>query len=278
MNANLDWFTAHADSLDQGDQDAEALVAELGRQGLFRIGVPAALGGLDGDTVDATEAIARVTEKSLTAAFVFWGQRTFIEYLLQSPNAALRERLLPDLLKGEYAGATGLSNAMKFLCGIEALQIAATPEADGWRLDGQLPWVTNLRRAGFVVAAAVAPVNGEPAKIVALRSDHAGLTRSDDLSLIALKGSNTAALAIDSIAIGADDIIHDDACGFLPQVRPAFLGLQCGMSIGLARASLKAGQQQAGLPEVVPDMGLQAEGAHGTFSPRLRTSPAAPAG
>ncbi len=87
---------------------------------------------------------------SLTAAFVFWGQRAFIEYLLQSPNRALGDRLLGDLLAGTLAGATGLSNAMKFLSGIEALQVTATRGGgDGWNLDGRLPWVTNLRKGRF---------------------------------------------------------------------------------------------------------------------------------
>ena len=177
---------------------------------------------------------------ALTAAFVFWGQRTFIEYLLQSPNASLRERWLAALLEGSFAGATGLSNAMKYLSGIESLQISATPEGKEWRLNGRLPWVTNLRLAGFAVAAAVAPTDGLPPAVVAFAHDTPGIRRSADLDLLALRGSNTAAIDLDYVPSSAADVIHADARSFLPQVRPAFLGMQCGMSIGLARASLGA--------------------------------------
>ena len=90
-----------------------------------RLGVPAAPGGHGGDVTDAVAAIAAVSECSLAAGFVFRGHRTFIEYLLQSSNEALRNKLLPGLLAGSRAGATGLSNAMKFLSGIEGLQIKA---------------------------------------------------------------------------------------------------------------------------------------------------------
>jgi alkylation response protein AidB-like acyl-CoA dehydrogenase len=236
----LAWVAAHAASLDRDATYADQVVPVLGAAGFFRIGVPAALGGSGGSTWDAVEAIARVAEHSLTAAFVFWGQRCFIGYLLDSDNTALRERTLPALLSGALAGATGLSNAMKYLSGIESLSVAATPTADGWTLDGRLPWVTNLRRSGYVVAAAVERTDGQPPAVVALFHDTPGALRSDDLELLALRGSNTAAIDIRGVASGPGELIAADARAFLPRVRPAFLSLQCGMSIGLARASLAA--------------------------------------
>lgn len=239
MAALHDWLALHADTLDQSEHLADQVMPALAAQGCFLAGVPSHLGGSGGDVRDAIEGIAEVARHSLTAAFVYWGQRSFIEYLLQSPNAALRERLLPDLLAGTLAGATGLSNAMKFLSGMEPLQIAARADGDGWTLDGKLAWITNLRPGRFVAAAAVAPVDGAPAAVVAFASDAAGVQRGDNLKLIAMRGSNTAAVRLEGVAIAADDIISARAPDWLPRVRPAFLGMQCGMSIGLARASLE---------------------------------------
>jgi alkylation response protein AidB-like acyl-CoA dehydrogenase len=234
-----DWLTRHADELDQSEALADEVMPALAAHGCFRAGVPAALGGDGGDVRDAILGIAEVARLSVTAAFVYWGQRSFIEYLLQSPNAALRERLLPELLDGSLAGATGLSNAMKFLSGMEPLQINATPDGDGWTLDGKLAWVTNLRPQRFVAAAAVAPVNGAPAAVVTFASDDCGVQRSVNLQLIAMRGSHTAAVCLEQVAVDAGNIITSQAPEWLPRVRPAFLGMQCGMSIGLAQASLK---------------------------------------
>ena len=242
MAALHDWLARHADDLDQSGTLADEVLPALAAHGCFRAGVPPALGGgggENGDVRDAILGIAEVARYSVTAAFVYWGQRSFIEYLLQSPNAALRQRLLPQLLDGSLAGATGLSNAMKFLSGMEPLQINATPDGEGWTLDGKLAWVTNLRPQRFVVAAAVAPVDGAPAAVVAFASDGKGVQRSDNLQLIALRGSHTAALRLEQVAAGADDIISAQAPEWLPRVRPAFLGMQCGMSVGLAQASLE---------------------------------------
>lgn len=239
------WLDTHAEAIDAGQHLATQVLPQLGRAGLFRIGVPLEAGGLGGSTVEAIEAVASVAAHSLAAAFVFWGQRTFIEYLLQSPNEALRARWLPALLRGEMAGATGLSNAMKYLSNIEALQMNATRIANGegpvrWTLNGNLPWITNLRREGFLAAAAFDHSDGVPPSIFAVPHDAPGVTRSDDLDLIALRASNTAALRLEGTVLDESWQITADAPAFLARVRPAFLGLQCGMSIGLARRALDA--------------------------------------
>ena len=240
MTGLYDWLARHADSLDQSEELADQVMPALAAQGCFLAGVPSHLGGSGGDVRDAIDGIAEVARHSLTAAFVYWGQRSFIEYLLQSPNAALRDRLLPQLMAGTLAGATGLSNAMKFLSGMEPLQIDASPdkENDGWTLNGKLAWITNLRPQRFVAAAAVAPVNGAPAAVVAFAGDAAGVQRSANLQLIAMRGSNTAAVRLEGVAVAPENIISSQAPDWLPRVRPAFLGMQCGMSIGLARAGL----------------------------------------
>ncbi|MFC7736692.1 acyl-CoA dehydrogenase family protein [Roseomonas sp. GCM10028921] len=235
--ALYDWLDASATALDTGTADPASVLPRLGEAGLFRAGVPWALGGAGGDVTDAVEGIAAVSERSLAAGFVAWGQRTFIEYLLQSPNGSLRERLLPALLAGEVAGATGMSNAMKALSGLEEIGIVARPGGMGHVLDGRLPWVTNLRAQGFHVAAAVAPAGGEPF-CVAVPHDAPGLRRSDDLDLMAMRGTSTAAIEIEGVEVGPERVLHPSARQWLPQVRPAFLGLQCGMSIGLARRAL----------------------------------------
>lgn len=236
----VEWLQDNADQLDSTPELASHVVPRLAGAGLFAIGVPQDLGGSGGATIDAIDAIAAVAEHSVSAAFVFWGQRTFIEYLLQSPNEAMRARWIGPLMRGEFAGATGLSNAMKFLSGIESLQISATPNDNGWQLDGSLAWITNLRKEGFIAAAAVNSAGDLPPAVVAFISDSAGVTRSPDLELMALRGSNTAAVKIEGVQIGEGEVLHPNARAWLPGVRPSFLGLQCGLSIGLARASLRA--------------------------------------
>jgi len=239
------WLDAAADGLDVGARAPSELLPVLAEGGLTRVGVPEVFGGDGGDTNDAIEAIAEVSALSLAAGFVLWGHRTYIEYLLQSPNSALREKLLPDLLNGRTAGATGLSNAMKFLAGLEELQIVARPEDGAWVVNGKMPWVTNLRIEGFHVAAAVAVSDGSPI-IASFASSDDGIARSPDLDLFGLRSTNTAAIGVTNARLLPGHVLSGDAVRWLPQVRPAFLGLQCGMSIGLARRAIYEAKSSSG--------------------------------
>lgn len=241
------WLSASADGLDSGAEPAAGVLPQLTGSGATSIGVPTAVGGAGGDIGDAIVAVAAVAQHSLAASFMLWGHRTYIEYLLQSPNRELAERQLPDLLAGRVAGATALSNAMKFLAGIEALQISAQPDGDKLVLDGKMAWVTNLRPAGFHVAAAVERNDDGPAFIVSLNHDDEGIARSDDLDLMAMRSSDTAAVVVSQVRVGHDRIITANAVEWLARVRPAFVGLQCGMSIGLARRSLEEAFSAAGI-------------------------------
>jgi alkylation response protein AidB-like acyl-CoA dehydrogenase len=254
----LAWLREHAADLDSAPDLAEQLLPLLAASGLQRIGVPVSEGGVGGPVSAAVDAVARLAEVSLTAAFVFWGHRTFIEYLLHSPNHELRRRQIPLLLDGETAGATGLSNAMKYLGGIEPLQVRYQRDAATFVLDGNLPWVTNLRKQGFAVALAADGPDSDVPAIFAVPHDASGVYRSEDLDLIALRASNTAAVRLQGVELTEDWLIHAQARTFLPVVRPAFLGLQCGMAIGLARASLRAARDHLGTSRTILQDGLRA--------------------
>jgi len=239
------WLDAAAGDLDTNAELAHEVLPRLAAGNVLGLGVPEADGGAGGDVTDAVEAIAAVSEHSMAAGFILWSHRCYIGYLLESPNAALRAALLPDLLAGRLAGATGLSNAMKFLSGLEELQVTAAPRGAGFSLDGRMPWVTNLRPEGFHVAAAVA--GGKAGSFIAtLGSEDAGLTRSADLELMGLRGTNTAAIRIDGLELPPERIIAADANTWLAEARPSFLGLQCGLSIGLARRALAEAGAGAG--------------------------------
>ena len=234
------WLDEHADDLDTDTLQADALPARLAQAGLFTVAVPESDGG-DGRALSAAvDVVAGLAEHSLGAAFVFWAQRAFMACLLASPNRDLVHRLMPDLLHGRLAGAPGLSNAMKFLGGLDRLRIAGTPMEGGVHLNGTVPWATNLRRQGFVAAIAAGDEHGDNPAVFALPHDLAGVAREPDLDLLALRGTNTAALRLDDVALDSSWQIHPQARVFLPGIRPAFVGLQCGLGLGLARAALQA--------------------------------------
>lgn len=240
LDGLVEWLDRHAEALDQQRDLAAALLPALASATVLRIGVPEEAGGSGGTILHAIETIARVAEHSLTAAFVLWGQRAFIECVLASDNAALRADLLAALLAGERAGAVGLSSAMRSPAQADTLPVRAEPAGRGWRLNGQVAFVTNLRREGYAAAVVASHGSGRAPAIYAVSADMQGVRRGDDLDLVGLRASNTAELALDAVPVDASRCLAADGPRFLARIRPRFLGLQLGLSIGLARRSLRA--------------------------------------
>ncbi|WP_296947627.1 acyl-CoA dehydrogenase family protein [uncultured Massilia sp.] len=245
----LRWLDEHADALD-ADADAAlagALHARLAAAGLFRIGVPLASGGDGAGTGAALAAVAALASRSLAAAFVYWAQRAVVACLLAAPNRDLAARLVPPLLDGRLAGAPGLSNAMKFLGGLDRLHVRVTAAGGAARLDGAVAWATNLNAAGGgFVALVVAGDEEGGAALYAVPHDAPGVARAPDLDLLGLRATNTAALQLDGVVLGPQWLLHPQAQTLLPAVRPVFVGMQCGLGLGLARACLDAAARAPG--------------------------------
>lgn len=230
----------HAGRLNDGvvSSHVDDSLTQLAQAGYLGLGVPESLGGCGGQLLSVVQAIANVSEQCLTSGFVFWCQRAFIEYLVASGNPWLQSEILPLVLKAELAGATGLSNAMKYLAGIEQLRIQANLDVETITLNGFLPWASNLRPGRFVVAVAAQTDNGQ-SLVVAVPASASGLKRGEDLQLLGLQASWTSSLQFDMAQLPHHWIISKNATAFLPKIRPAFLLMQCGLALGIAQRSLK---------------------------------------
>lgn len=216
---------------------AESL-ALLGKVGLLTYGVPESLGGSGETLLGVVEEIASVSEQCLTSGFIFGCQRTFIEFLMLSSNHWLQDQILPKILQGERSGSVGFSNAMKYLVGIEPLQVKVSLDAQTVVLDGFLPWVSNLQPHNFVVAIAAQANTGEKL-IIAVPSEVKGLKRGEDLQLLGLQGSWTSTLHLNQVRLSRQWMISEDADSFLLNIRPVFLLLQCSLGLGITRRSIQ---------------------------------------
>ncbi|BFM40424.1 acyl-CoA dehydrogenase family protein [Synechocystis sp. LKSZ1] len=229
----------HAHALNDGSGGANVghSLGLLGEVGWLGYGVPSGLGGQEGSIAEAVEAIALVSEVCLTSGFSFWCQRAVIGYLAHSDNAWLKYHILPLLLRGEMSGATGLSNAMKHLAGLEKLRIEGRIHGDSVTVNGFLPWVSNLKPYQFLLVVAAETRQGD-SLVVAVPADTHGVNRGRDLKLIGLQGAWTSTINLDNVQLSSDWIISHNAQQFLATIRPQFLLLQCGLALGITRKSL----------------------------------------
>lgn len=177
------------------------------------------------------ESMAIAGEVCLSTAFLMWCQSACGWYLENSDNGALRADMLPRVAAGRVLGGTALSNPMKFLSGIEPLQFVGTRVPGGYRVRGQLPWVSNLG-PGHVFGMVFQVDDGR--EVMALVScDAEGLTLTQGAHFTALEGTRTFALRFDDVLVPEGWILADPAAPYLARIKAGFILMQTGMGIGL---------------------------------------------
>jgi alkylation response protein AidB-like acyl-CoA dehydrogenase len=194
------------------EHDAPSRLAAIARRGLLRCAVPLAQGG-DGAPVD--ELVSRIRElagRDMGSARIAWAQRIVIEALVHSPNVALREHLLPDLLSGALAGALSWRQDLTLASARSLVQ--AQPLERGWHLNGQFDDVPNLQWEGYVI---VCPVRfnaqvGQPPRWawVALRSEEDGLHHVIDVARPLDVATASGTVRLNNVYFREDELLADD--------------------------------------------------------------------
>lgn len=200
------------------------ILSDLGGAGAFA-------GASQPGTVFATvEAMEQVSALCLSTGFCTWCQAALVWYLARSENAAAR-RHLPKLVSGARLGGTGLSNPMKAASGLEALALRGERVPGGYRVTGVLPWVSNVGE-DHLFASVFALEDGR--RVMAVFNCGAeGLRLVPGARFIALEGTGTFSVRLRDVFVPDEDVLAEDAAGFLPRIRQGFVLLQMGMALGV---------------------------------------------
>jgi alkylation response protein AidB-like acyl-CoA dehydrogenase len=235
-----DVLAPHAAAADDPAQGVDpAHLALLADAGLFSVAVPVEEGGLGGDAaVDA-----EVLELLSGACGATW----FVHTQHQLPQAAARglfgvpgpaaDRHRAALASGSARAGIALAHLRR--PGPPALR--ATPDGAGWRFTGAADWCTGWGLIDLLMIAATAP---DDRIVLALlpAQEQPGLHAGAPLRLSVMGGTRTVALAIDDLAIGADDVlaVHDGPAWRAADAQrtanatPASLGLLRRVVVALA--------------------------------------------
>ena len=229
-----------ADSVDRGLYPRDILKA-LGAAGAYAAHLGP--GAAAGDYATAIRAMAEVSAVCGATGFMVWCQQVCGLYLQQSGNPALTGAVLAAHASGARLGGTGMSNPMKAYAGIEPLLLKATPVAGGYRVNGTLPWVSNLGPDHY--SGTLAGVEGPDGTVVReimflLRCDAPGVELRNCPSFSAMEGTNTWAIRCTDVFIGSDALIADPAKPWVGRVRAGFILLQTGFGLGVTQGAIDA--------------------------------------
>ncbi|HEX7339163.1 MAG TPA: acyl-CoA dehydrogenase family protein [Rhodanobacteraceae bacterium] len=222
-------LTPLVDAIDREGFYPRDVVTGLGRRGGFGALVTTA------DTLPATQlhTIEAVGRYCGSTAFIAWCQSASAWYLAKAPNAAPRERFLAKVLAGTLPAGSGMSNFLKHYAGIEKIRLTARRDGKGYRINGILPWVSNLDRGHLLLTAAGTEDGGYI--MVALPVETDGLALHPCPAFSGMEGTNTWNIRMNDVFVPDDQVLAhpDQFADFMTAVKPALILTQVGMGLGL---------------------------------------------
>ncbi len=231
-------LAAQASAIDGGRYPREVLQS-LGAAGAYRAHLAPGLAA--GDYAQAIDAMSEVSRVCGATGFMVWCQQVCGLYLQQSANPSLTGLVLATHASGARLGGTGMSNPMKAYAGIEPLLLKATPVPGGYRINGTLPWVSNLGPDHYAgVLAGVESAGGDATREVMflLRCDAPGVALRNCPSFSAMEGTNTWAIKCSDVFIGEEHVIADPARPYIARIRAGFILLQTGFGLGVTQGAI----------------------------------------
>ena len=240
-----------ADAMDRQGHYPKAILQELAAAGAMSAHLEAPHGS--GDYFLAIQAMAEAAKVCGATGFMMWCQAVCGLYLQQSGNPALMGEVLSRHVAGIGMGGTALSNPMKSYAEIESLLLKATPVPGGYRVNGTLPWVSNLGPDHYcgAIAAVQTPHDDASAHEIMflLRCDAPGVELRECPSFSGMEGTATYALRVKDLFVGEAELMADPARPFIARIRAAFVMLQCGMAVGITQGAIDS------MWEVEPQLG-----------------------
>jgi alkylation response protein AidB-like acyl-CoA dehydrogenase len=171
-----------------------------------------------------------------STAFMVWCHLTAMSYVRNGHSEYLKREVLPELETGQLLGGTGLSNPMKFYAGMEDLRLQAEAAENGVRVNGMLPFVSNLADGHWF--GVIAKRSSENRVMAFVPCSVEGLSMWDRSEFIGMNGTGTYNCHFRDVHIPSEYILCDSADELVRQIRPGFVLTQVGMALGVIRACI----------------------------------------
>jgi alkylation response protein AidB-like acyl-CoA dehydrogenase len=172
----------------------------LASAGVFGAYVPRRWGGLEWPEETVRELYAVLAGGCAATSFVWMQHQSLARKLTTSPNTTLADALLPDLAAGRL-----IAGDVNYLRRVPPA-VRAHRDGDGFRLDGQAPWVASWGIADMYIVAAVD--EADTARYFAVRADAPGLHAAQQLDILAVRASGCVRLHLDGVRVEEDQLVE----------------------------------------------------------------------
>ncbi|HSW13233.1 MAG TPA: acyl-CoA dehydrogenase family protein [Solimonas sp.] len=193
------------------------LYRKLGDAGLLCVDAPEEYGG-SGAPLEFSFAIAeesaRLGYMSLTSNMMMHSD-IVAPYILHLGSEAQKQKYLPRMVTGECFGALAMTEPGTG-SDLQAIRTAATPDGEGWRLNGSKTFITNGQHANVVIVAAKTDTKAgaKGVTLFLVDTELPGFRRGRNLEKIGMHAADTSELFFDDVPLGPDAVLGRIGNGF----------------------------------------------------------------
>ncbi|MFQ3070654.1 acyl-CoA dehydrogenase family protein [Neisseria polysaccharea] len=225
------------DDIDRKGYYPEAFMRELGAIGGFGAVGTEAEGGNGLGLATQIAVLREIGKECGATSFSAWCQAACAWYLHQTPNQAVKDKYLADILQGKVLAGTGMSNTVKHLAGIEKHNLQAERVEGGYTVNGALPWVSNIGEDH--IWANTAQIGGGYVMFIT-GGQWEGVSLQNCPEFCALEGTRTFSLNFKDVFIPDEDIIAapEQFADYIQSIKAGFILLQIGIGAGVIDGSL----------------------------------------
>jgi len=204
-----------AAAIDRDNVFPAALWREMGALGLLGVTVPAADGGAGMSYlahVVATEEIARA---SASVSLSYGAHSNLcVNQINLNGTPAQKATYLPKLISGDHVGALAMSEAGSG-SDVVSMSLRAELRGDHYVLNGNKYWITNGPEANTLVVYAKTDATAGAKGITAFIVENSmqGFTTSAHFDKLGMRGSNTAELVFNDVAVPLENVLGAQGAG-----------------------------------------------------------------
>lgn len=215
-------------------------MARLAEAGVFGWLVPRRWEGSELDEAALLAGYLELSDACLTSAFILTQFNAAVQKLVTCEQAALQAAWLPRLARGECFTTVGISHLTTSRSRGPGPAVTAHADGTGFRLSGQIPWVTGATAAQLIVVGATVP-NGQQL-LAAIEATDAGVKIASPQQFLALTASQTGSIELQEVAVRAEQIVAGPAPEVLKVGSRSGTGSlsTSALALGAARSTLRS--------------------------------------
>src|SRR5688500_6273118 len=229
---------------DERSEFPHEIVKKLGPLGFLGVVVPEEYGGAGLDYVSYALIVEELNRGDASVGITMWAHNSLCaNHIALFASAALKDKYLPALARGEVLGAWGLTEPGSG-SDAAALRTKAGKREGAWVLNGSKAFITNASVGQTAVVRARRSPDRRAKGISAfiLEKGMSGFSAGTPYRKLGLHASDTAELIFEDARVPEANLVGEEGMGFVQAMQVLEGGriAMAAMSVGIAQAALDA--------------------------------------